>query len=68
MQKPWDYLITVCDEADKRCPSVPGVLKRLHWSVDDPSRATGTEEERLAVFRRVRDDIERRLAEWIKTR
>lgn len=63
----WDHLITVCDDASEQCPFVPGLRKRLHWSLSDPSRASGTEEERLAVFRRVRDDIEARLAEWIKT-
>ena len=63
---PWDYLITVCDDANERCPIVPGSVKRLHWSLEDPSRATGNEEARLAVFRRVRDEIENRLAEWLR--
>jgi arsenate reductase (thioredoxin) len=63
----WDYLITVCDDANERCPWVPGSVKRLHWSFPDPSRATGTEEERLAVFRRVRDQIEQRLTDWLRT-
>ena len=68
MDKPWDYLITVCDDANERCPFIPGVEKRLHWSFEDPSRATGSEAERLAVFRRVRDQIEARLAEWLAAR
>ena len=68
MQLPWDYLITVCDDANERCPFVPGVQKRLHWSFEDPSRVTGTEDERLAVFRKVRDQIEARLKEWLRTR
>jgi arsenate reductase len=63
----WDYLITVCDDANERCPWVPGSVKRLHWSFPDPSRATGTEEERLAVFRRVRDQIQERLTDWLRT-
>ena len=63
----WDYLITVCDDANERCPWVPGSVKRLHWSFRDPSRATGTEEERLAVFRRVRDQIQERLTDWLRT-
>jgi arsenate reductase (thioredoxin) len=67
MQEPWDYLITVCDDANEKCPFVPGTRKRLHWPLPDPSRAAGSEDEKLAVFRRVRDDIEARLAEWIKT-
>jgi arsenate reductase (thioredoxin) len=66
MNEPWDYLITVCDEANERCPFVPGSVKRLHWSLEDPSRASGSAPERLAVFRRVRDQIETRLAGWIK--
>ena len=62
-----DYLITVCDDANERCPFVPGIRKRVHWSFEDPSRATGTDEERLVVFRRVRDQIKARLSEWLKT-
>jgi arsenate reductase len=65
MTDPWDYLITVCDDANERCPIVPGSVKRLHWPLEDPSRATGSEEARLAAFRRVRDEIEDRLAEWL---
>ena len=67
MQENWDYLITVCDDANERCPFVPGSVKRLHWSFEDPSRAKGSEEERLQVFRRVRDQIHQRLAEWLAT-
>jgi arsenate reductase len=64
----WDYLITVCDDANERCPWVPGSVTRLHWSFPDPSRATGTEEERLEVFRRVRDQIHERLTAWLRSR
>jgi arsenate reductase len=64
----WDYLITVCDDANERCPWVPGSVQRLHWSFPDPSRATGTEEERLTVFRRVRDQIQERLTDWLRGR
>jgi len=60
----WDYLITVCDDANERCPFVPGAAKRLHWSFEDPSRAIGDEAARLTLFRQVRDQIERRLAGW----
>jgi arsenate reductase len=67
MHEPWDYLITVCDDANERCPFIPGVQKRLHWSFEDPSRATGDDAQRLATFRRVRDQIEARLADWMKT-
>lgn len=64
----WDYLITVCDDANERCPWVPGSVQRLHWSFPDPSRATGTEEQRFAVFRRVRDQIKERLTDWLRGR
>jgi arsenate reductase len=66
METPWDYLITVCDDAHERCPFIPGVERRLHWSFEDPSRATGTDAERLAMFRRVRDQIETRVVEWAR--
>ena len=64
----WDYLITVCDDANERCPFVPGAVTRLHWSFEDPSRATGSDEARLAVFRLVRDQIEARIARWLPER
>lgn len=51
------YVVTVCDNAKERCPMFPGAWKFLHWSLDDPAVAQGTLEERLAVFRRVRDQI-----------
>ncbi len=51
------YVITVCDNAKERCPIFPGTWKFLHWSFDDPAQAAGTHVERLAVFRRVRDEI-----------
>jgi arsenate reductase len=53
----FDYLITVCDNAAANCPVFPGEGKRLHWPFDDPAVATGTEEEILAEFRRIRDQI-----------
>ena len=65
--QPWDYLVTVCDDANERCPFVPGIGARLHWSFPDPSRATGSRDDRLAAFRRVRDAIEARLADWLRT-
>ena len=57
MGQPWDWLIPVCEEACEACPYVPGAKAVLRWSFDDPSAATGTPEERLAVFRRVRDEL-----------
>jgi arsenate reductase len=59
-------LITVCDDADKNCPTVwPGVNTRLHWSFEDPARFEGSEEEKLAKFREVRDQIQTRIKEWV---
>jgi arsenate reductase len=59
--QPFDVVITVCDEANEACPVFPGAKEQLHWSFADPSAATGTEEERLAVYRRVRDGIRKRI-------
>ena len=64
----WDYLVTVCDDANERCPVLPGAASRLHWSFEDPSRATGDDADRLAVFRRVRDQIEERITQWVGDR
>jgi arsenate reductase (thioredoxin) len=55
--EPFEYVITVCDAANEACPVFPGAKNRLHWSFEDPSQATGTEEERLRLFRKVRDEI-----------
>lgn len=52
-------VITVCGNADQACPMFPGQVSRHHWGFDDPAHATGSEEEQLAVFRRVRDEIAR---------
>ena len=54
-------MITVCDQAAEACPVFPGAKARLHWSFPDPSQATGTEEEQLAVYRRVRDAVRARI-------
>ena len=53
----FDYVITVCDNANEQCPVFPGNTRRIHWSFDDPAAAQGDEQSRLAVFRRVRDEI-----------
>jgi arsenate reductase len=55
--EPFDAVITVCDQAAEACPVFTGAKKRLHWSFPDPSKATGSEEEQLTVYRQVRDDI-----------
>jgi arsenate reductase len=61
----WDWVITVCDGANQRCPVFPGGVRRLHWSLEDPSAAGGAEDERLRVFRRVRDEITGRIRDWL---
>ncbi len=60
-EPPMDLVITVCDEAAEECPYFPHAREQRHWNFPDPSAATGTEEERLAVFRRVRDAIATRI-------
>ncbi len=57
----FDYVVTVCDAANEACPVFPGAKSRLHWSLRDPSQAVGDEEERLEVFREVRDEIRDRI-------
>ncbi|HKU73152.1 MAG TPA: arsenate reductase ArsC [Pyrinomonadaceae bacterium] len=60
-----DYVITVCDNAREHCPIFPGGAKQIHWSFDDPAAAKGDEVARLAVFRRVRDEISERLRAFV---
>ena len=57
----FDYVITVCDNANEQCPVFPANTKRIHWSFEDPAAVEGDEQARLAVFRRVRDEILHRL-------
>jgi arsenate reductase (thioredoxin) len=59
LDQPVETVITVCGNADQACPMFPGQVNRYHWGFDDPAHATGPEEEQLAVFRRVRDEIAR---------
>jgi arsenate reductase len=61
LEESFDHVITVCDDANEACPIFPGARNRLHWSFEDPSRAEGSEEDRLAVFRSVRDRIRDRV-------
>jgi arsenate reductase len=62
----FDLAVTVCDDAAEECPFFPGAQRQEHWSFPDPSVATGTEDERIAVFRRVRDDIAARIAVFLR--
>jgi arsenate reductase len=57
------YVVTVCDNARERCPIFPRTYKFLHWSFEDPAAAQGSHEEKLAIFRRVRDEIAHRIDE-----
>src|SRR6266508_2651641 len=62
----FQYLITVCDDAEKNCPTVwPGVSTRMHWSFEDPAKFEGPELEQLLKFREVRDHMEKRIKEWV---
>ncbi|CUT04804.1 arsenate reductase ArsC [Candidatus Kryptobacter tengchongensis] len=61
----FDYVITVCDKAKESCPTFPGETKRIHWSFEDPAEATGTIEEKMKVFRKVRDEIKEHIISFI---
>jgi len=63
----FDLLITVCDGARQACPIYLGAAQRVHWSLEDPAAAEGSEEERMAVFRTIRDEIERRVRVLVET-
>jgi arsenate reductase len=65
LELPFDYVISVCDQANETCPIFPHAAQRLHWSFPDPSRATGSEEEQLEAYRQVRDAIAARIQEWL---
>ncbi|MGC4379134.1 arsenate reductase (thioredoxin) [Fictibacillus sp. Mic-4] len=62
-----DFVITLCGDANEKCPMTPPQVKRAHWGFDDPAKAEGTEEEKWAVFQRVRDEIENRIKQFAKT-
>jgi arsenate reductase len=60
------YLITMCGKAEESCPTTfPGIGQRLHWSFEDPSAFTGSEDEKLAKFREVRNQIEQHIKTWL---
>lgn len=62
------YVVTVCDRAEANCPVFPHASYRLAWAFDDPAAAQGTDEERLSVFRRARDEIDARIQGWLGER
>ena len=67
LNEKFDYIITLCDDAAQSCPTFSGQGKRLHWPFEDPAAAIGTIEERLAVFRRIRDEIKTKIEEFLKS-
>ncbi|HUK81038.1 MAG TPA: arsenate reductase ArsC [Verrucomicrobiae bacterium] len=62
----FDYVITVCDNARGACPNFPGAARQLHWSFDDPAHTPGTYEQKMGVFRRVRDEIRNRIRRFVE--
>src|SRR5687767_3193173 len=68
LETPFDYVITVCDNANETCPLFPGPAERIHWSFDDPAAAVGSDEEIMSEFRRVRDEIRSKLEEFCSNR
>lgn len=66
LEDPPDLIITVCSAADRNCPTFPGDVPVLHWPFDDPAGYEGTDDEVLAEFRRVRDEIRARIEAWLE--
>jgi arsenate reductase len=60
-------VVSVCDNAAEQCPIFPGAPQRVHWSLPDPAAVSGTEEEKLGAFRRVRDELERRILSFVNS-
>ena len=63
--RPFDYVITVCDNANRHCPVFPGPYQRIHWSVEDPASVEGDDETRLQAFRHARDELRQRLRKFV---
>jgi len=64
VDQPFDFVITVCDQAAEACPIFPGPTERIHWNFPDPATVTGTEEEKLNAFRSVRNSLYDQLRLW----
>ncbi len=64
-KRDFDYMITVCANAEKQCPVFPGMGERIHWDLEDPVMQIGDEEEKLQKFREVRDKIDKLIKEWL---
>ena len=67
MQDQFDYVITVCDNARENCPVFTCESRRLHWPINDPATATGSDEEVLTEFRRIRDEIKAKVENWLES-
>ena len=67
IRQEFDYVITVCDNANEACPIFLGRTKRLHWPFGDPAGVTGSEAERQVAFRKVRDQIRTKIADWVSS-
>lgn len=65
LDRPFDFVITVCDNAAKTCPAFPGRAQRIHWSLPDPAAAPGSKKEQLDAFRRVREILDHRFLSWL---
>jgi arsenate reductase len=63
--EPFNWLVTVCDDAREACPTLPGVRQQAHWSIEDPSAVEGDDETRLNAFRAARDDLRDRIGSFI---
>jgi arsenate reductase (thioredoxin) len=63
---PFDLVVTVCDNAKESCLVFPGAAAMLHWPFDDPAKATGSDDEKMVEFRRVRDEIQTKIKNWMK--
>ena len=66
VRQPFDFVVTVCDNARESCPVFPARTQRIHWSFEDPAAVQGSETERLAAFRRIRDEIHGRVREFVR--
>jgi len=65
LNQQFDYVVTVCDYARQTCPVFPGKYQKLHWNLEDPAEAQGKEEERLLIFRKVRDQIKENILKFL---
>jgi len=66
-EEPFDLVVTVCDNAKESCPVFLGAKETLHWPFDDPAEATGTDDEKMVVFRRVRDEIKDKIQTYLNS-